>query len=44
MIELYTANAPNGIKTPIALEELAVPCDLRKMDLGAADCARPTIR
>lgn len=37
MIELYTANTPNGIKIPIALEELAVPYDLRKLDLGSAD-------
>jgi GSH-dependent disulfide-bond oxidoreductase len=37
MIELYTANTPNGIKIPIALEELDVPYDLRMMALGSAD-------
>lgn len=37
MIELYTASTPNGIKVPIALEELAVPYDLKKMALGSAD-------
>ncbi len=25
MIEVFTANTPNGIKVPIALEELGVP-------------------
>jgi glutathione S-transferase len=25
MIDVYTANTPNGVKVPIALEELAVP-------------------
>lgn len=37
MIELYTANTPNGIKVPIALEELGVPYDLRKVELGSVD-------
>lgn len=37
MIELYTANTPNGIKIPIALEELDVPYDLRMIELGSAD-------
>lgn len=37
MIELYTANTPNGIKIPIALEELDVPYDLRMIELGSDD-------
>ena len=37
MIEVFTANTPNGIKVPIALEELGVPYDLRKIALGSAD-------
>ena len=37
MIEVYTANTPNGIKVPIALEELGVPYELRKIALGSAD-------
>lgn len=37
MIELFTANTPNGIKVPIALEELGVPYVLRKIELGSAD-------
>lgn len=37
MIELFTANTPNGIKVPIALEELGVPYELRKIALGSPD-------
>lgn len=37
MIELFTANTPNGIKIPIALEELRVPYSLRKMPMGSPD-------
>jgi GST-like protein len=37
MIEIFTANTPNGLKVPIALEELGVPYDLRKMELSSAD-------
>ena len=37
MIEVFTANTPNGIKVPIALEELGVPYELRKIALGSAD-------
>jgi GSH-dependent disulfide-bond oxidoreductase len=37
MIEVFTANTPNGIKIPIALEELGIPYDLRKMELGSGD-------
>jgi GST-like protein len=35
MIELYTANTPNGVKIPIALEELGLPYRLHRIDLGA---------
>lgn len=35
MIELFTANTPNGIKVPIALEELGVPYTLRNMPMGS---------
>lgn len=34
MIELFTANTPNGIKVPIALEELGAPYAVRMMKLG----------
>jgi GSH-dependent disulfide-bond oxidoreductase len=37
MIEVFTANTPNGIKVPIALEELGVAYELRPMALGSAD-------
>ena len=37
MIEVFTANTPNGIKVPIALEELGVPYTIRKMALGSPD-------
>jgi GSH-dependent disulfide-bond oxidoreductase len=37
MIEVFTANTPNGIKVPIALEELGVPYSIRKMALGSPD-------
>lgn len=35
MIEVFTANTPNGIKVPIALEELGAPYTLRKMPMGS---------
>ena len=35
--ELFTANRPKGIKVPIALEELGVPHELKKIALGSAD-------
>ena len=35
MIDVYTANTPNGIKVPIALEELGVPYRVLRIDLGA---------
>jgi GST-like protein len=37
MITLYTANTPNGIKASIALEELALPYELRALDLGSGE-------
>lgn len=37
MIKVYTANTPNGIKIPIALEELGVEYELIKLDLGNKD-------
>lgn len=33
MIKVYTANTPNGIKIPMALEELGVDYDLIRLDL-----------
>jgi GSH-dependent disulfide-bond oxidoreductase len=35
MLELFTANTPNGIKIPIALEELGIPYLLTKIELGS---------
>lgn len=37
MIELFTTSTPNGIKVPIALEELGVAYSLRKMPMGSPD-------
>jgi GST-like protein len=37
MIEVYTANTPNGIKVPIMLEELGVPYTIRRMAMGSPD-------
>lgn len=34
MIEVYTANTPNGIKVPIALEELGVPYRIISLNLS----------
>lgn len=41
MIDVYTANTPNGVKVPIALEELAVPYRVVRIDLGAQEQKRP---
>ncbi len=41
MIALYSAATPNGHKISIALEELALPYDLRVLDLGANEQKRP---
>lgn len=37
MIELFTADTPNGVKIPIALEELGAPYVVRLMTLGHED-------
>lgn len=37
MIDVYTANTPNGIKVPIALEELGAPYRVIRMNLAAKD-------
>jgi GST-like protein len=41
MIDVYTANTPNGIKIPIALEELGVPYTLHKLDLAQNEQKQP---
>lgn len=37
MIELFTANTPNGVKIPIALEELGAPYEVRFVTPGSAE-------
>lgn len=37
MIEVFTANTHNGIKVPIALEELGLAYELKKIALGSAE-------
>jgi len=41
MIDLYTANTPNGRKIHIALEELALPYQVHKVNLGAGEQHKP---
>ncbi|MCV2369356.1 glutathione S-transferase family protein [Roseateles oligotrophus] len=41
MIDVYTANTPNGIKVPIALEELGLPYRLVRIDLSANQQKQP---
>lgn len=41
MIDLYTASTPNGWKASIALEELALPYEVHRIDLKAGDQKRP---
>ena len=41
MIDVYTANTPNGVKVPIALEELGVPYRVIRINLGANEQKRP---
>jgi GST-like protein len=41
MIEVYTANTPNGIKVPIALEELGLEYRLITVNLAAGEQNRP---
>lgn len=41
MIDVYTAHTPNGVKVPIALEELGVPYRVYRINLGANEQKRP---
>ena len=41
MIDVYTADTPNGIKVPIALEELGLPYRIMRVNLGAGEQKRP---
>ncbi len=41
MIELYTAATPNGHKVSVALEELALPYETRRIDLAANEQKEP---
>ncbi|MEM8636860.1 MAG: glutathione binding-like protein [Pseudomonadota bacterium] len=42
MIEVFTANTPNGVKIPIALEELGVSYQLEILDLSKQEQKRPS--
>ena len=41
MIDLYTANTPNGVKVTITMEELGEPYNLNVLDLGKQDQKKP---
>jgi GST-like protein len=41
MLRLFTAPTPNGRKVSIALEEIGVPYDVRRIDLGAGQQLDP---
>jgi GST-like protein len=41
MIELYTANTPNGYKISIALEEMGLDYEVKALDLGTLEQKRP---
>jgi glutathione S-transferase len=41
MIRLYTASTPNGHKVSIALEELALPYEVQRVDLAAEEQLLP---
>jgi len=41
MIRLHTSTTPNGRKISIALEELSLPYEVRKVDLGANEQLKP---
>lgn len=41
MIDVYTADTPNGVKVPIALEELGVPYRIVRINLGAKEQKLP---
>lgn len=43
MIEVYTSPTPNGIKVPIALEELGLPYRLHRVDLSRGGMAVPEL-
>ncbi len=36
-ITLYTGQSPNGVKISITLEELGLPYNVRKIDMGATE-------
>jgi GSH-dependent disulfide-bond oxidoreductase len=42
MIEVYTSNTPNGIKVPIALEELGLDYQMHLLDLSSGIQKHPT--
>lgn len=41
MIEVYTANTPNGVKIPIALEEIGAPYRIERINLAANEQKQP---
>ncbi len=41
MIQLHAAGTPNGKKVPIFLEELGIPYELHKVDLGKGEQHKP---
>jgi GSH-dependent disulfide-bond oxidoreductase len=41
MIDVHTADTPNGVKVPIALEELGVPYRILRVNLGALEQKHP---
>ena len=41
MITVYAAHTPNGVKIPIALEELGLDYELRRVDLAAGEQNTP---
>lgn len=43
MIELFTSPTPNGIKVPVALEELGLPYRLHRIDLSRGGAAVPEL-
>jgi GST-like protein len=43
VIEVYTSPTPNGIKVPIALEELELPYQLHRVDLSRGGAAVPEL-
>jgi len=41
MIDVFTANTPNGVKIPIAMEEVGEPYTLHILDLGKQEQKQP---